>query len=665
MGKARRGRRPGILEATAEITAVQGMGKHITIGVAGHVDHGKTSLVKALTGIDTDRLQEEKRRGLSIESGIAPMELSSGGTVAFVDVPGHTDFMKNTIRGLSTVDAAILVVAADDGIMPQTREHLEILRFMGAETGFVVLSKADLVDEETLGLAEMEVRELLEGTFLQDKPVVTFSAADRRGIDDIRRQVELLQEVCAGKTDQGPFRLWIDQVRGVQGFGTVVSGTVLSGRVKENDSLLLWPSGLETRVRSLEIHHKKAEEASAGERVGISLHKVDLQNAARGMLVASPGAVSPSRYLNAHLRLLAGSKKPLRNGQRVKIYLGTSVTNARIAVIGEEQLEPGESGLAQLQLANLVPALPCDPFVLCLMDVPTVIGGGKVLEARSPKYRKMKTASLIPYLRALQERNVKEALLRFLDTHAAGQPAGIDEIQGATGFSIKSLENEMQRMLAQKKLLMLRDRRLIQTASYDSAKERLLQAIRALLQENALKEAVSQEEAKAKAKLPPDNSFIQEMLDDLCRNGALKKVGGGYQAPDAAGNLSKDQENLISLLLDFAFKSGLNPFSADTIWKLHGKRIDKKTIQKHLDYLKGQGKLVILGDKRFLTVEALEEAKRRVEKVITTKGSFTIPDCKETLGYGRTVAIRVLEYLDTIGFTRRQGDERVLMKTNE
>ncbi len=636
------------------------MGKHITIGVAGHVDHGKTSLVKALTGIDTDRLQEEKRRGLSIESGIAPMDLSSGNRVAFVDVPGHTDFMKNTIRGLSSVDAAILVVAADDGIMPQTREHLEILRFMGAETGFVVLSKADLVDEENLELAEIEVRELLEGTFLQEKPVVIFSAADRRGIDEIRRQVEVLQEVCTGKSDQGPFRLWIDQVRGVQGFGTVVSGTVLSGRVKENDSLFLWPSGLETRVRSLEIHHKKAEEALAGERVGISLHKVDLQNTARGMLVASPGAVSPSRYLNAHLRLLAGLKKPLRDSQRVKIHLGTSVTNARIAVIGQEKLEPGESGLAQLQLANLVPALPCDPFVLCLMDVPTVIGGGKVLEARSSKYRKVKTASLIPYLKALQERNVREALLRFLDTHS-GRPAGIDEILGATGFSIKSLENEVQRMLAQKKLLMLRDRRLIQTADYNSAKERLLEAIRALLQENALKDAVSQEEAKAKAKLPPDTSFIQEMLDDLCRDGSLKKVGGGYQAPDVAGNLSREQENLISLLLDFAFKSGLNPFSADTIWKLHEKKIGKKMIQKHLDYLKGQGKLVILGDKRFLTVEALEEAKKRVAKVIDQKGSFTIPDCKETLGYGRTVAIPVLEYLDTIGFTRRQGDERVLM----
>jgi len=594
------------------------------------VDHGKTSLVKALTGIDTDRLQEEKRRGLSIESGIAPLALSSGGTVAFVDVPGHTDFMKNTIRGLSSVDAAILIVAADDGVMPQTREHMEILRFLGAETGFVVLSKVDLVDKETWEMAELEIRELLAGTVLEEKPIIPFSALDRRGVEEIRVQIERLWETCRGKNTEDPFRLWIDHVRHVQGFGTVASGTVLSGRVKENDPLVLLPAGLETRVRSLEVHHKRVEETVAGQRVGISLQKVQLQDLSRGMLLASPGTVFSSRYLNVDIKLLAGAKKFLRDGQRVKIYLGTSATNTRVALMGKGHLGPGESGVAQLQLANLVPALPSDPFVICLMDVPSVIGGGKVLEARSQKYRGTNAATLILYLKALQERNVREALLRFLENNP-GRPAGVEEILAATGFSRKSLESEAQRMLAQRELLMLRDQGLIQTASYNALKERLLEAIRALLLENALKEAVSQEEAKAKAKLSSDSSFIQEMLEDLCRNGSLIKLGGGYQAPDVAGNLSREQENLISLLLNFASKSGLSPFSADTIWKRHDKKMEKKVIQKHLDYLKGQGKLVILGDKRFLSVEALEEIKRRVGQVIEKKGAFTIPDCKETL----------------------------------
>jgi len=639
------------------------MGKHITIGIAGHVDHGKTSLIKAMTGIDTDRLQEEKRRGLSIESGIAPMDLSSGESVALMDVPGHTDFLKNTIRGLSCVDAAVLVVAADDGIMPQTREHVDILRFLGAEEGFLVLSKADLVDEETLDLAELEVRELLEGTFLEEKPMIPFSAVDRRGVDEIRMQVERLTETCRGKNGQIPFRLWIDQVKGVQGFGTLVSGTILSGRLKENDPLVLLPIGVETRVRSLESHHMRIQEAVAGRRVGISLHKVQFQDVGRGMLLACPGTVLLSNYLNVEITVLAGAKKPLTNGQRVKIYLGTSVTSAPVRLMGKENLGPGEGGLAQLRLVKPLPAQPSDGFVICLLDVPTVIGGGKVLEVGSQKYRGAKAPTMFPYLKALQERNPRDTLFRFFENNP-GRTATVEEIAGTTGFSREDLDGEARRMLAHKELLLLRDQRLIKEASYEAMKARLFEAIRELLKENALRGAVNMEEARAQARLSSDLGLIQEMLEDLCRDGILTKVGGGYQAPDLAGNLSREQENLIGLLLDFASKSGLNPFSADTIWKLHDKKIEKKVIQKHLYYLKGQRKLVILGDKRFLSIEALEEIKRRVAKVIEKKGAFRIPDCKEALGYGRTVAIPILEHLDTIGFTRRQGDERVFMKDN-
>ena len=562
------------------------------------------------------------------------------------------------------MDAAVLVVAADDGVMPQTREHVEILRFLGAEAGFVVLSKIDLVDRETLDLAELEVRELAEGMFLEEKPLVHFSAVDCRGVEEIRTLVEGLVGSCRGKSEEGPFRLWIDQVKSVQGFGTVATGTILSGKVMENDALVLLPTGVETRVRSLEVHHRRVGEAVAGQRVGISLHKVQLHDVERGMLLAFPGSVLPSHFLNVEVRVQTGAKKPLKNRQRVKICLGTSVTNARLSLMGKEKLGPGENGLAQLRLAKPLPALPSDRFVLCLLDMPSVIAGGKVLEARSQKYRGAKAATVIPYLRALGERNLREALFRFFD-NSPGRPAAVDEIAGATGFSRKNVEKEAGRMLAQKELCLLRDQRLIQKACYDALRKRLLEAIRGLLGENALKEAVSMEEAKARAGLSQAPALIQEMLDDLCREGFLAKARGGYRAPDVAGNLSREQENLITLLLNFASKSGLNPFSADTIWKLHDKKIEKKVIQKHLDYLKGQGKLVILGDKRFLSAEAVEEAKKRVSKVIEQKRAFTIPDCKEALGYGRTVAIPVLEYLDTIGFTRRQGDGRVFMKRNE
>lgn len=265
------------------------MEKCITIGIAGHVDHGKTSLVRALTGIDTDRLKEEKQRGLSIEPGIAPLTLPSGESIALMDVPGHSDFLKNTIRGLSSVDLAVLVVAADDGVMPQTLDHLEVLKFLKAQGGFIVLSKTDLVDEETVGLAELEIREIVKDTFLEGKPVLPFSAIDNRGLPDILRSLEKEGKKAQGKSIKAPFRLWIDQVRTFSGFGTVVSGTIQTGVLKQDDLLQLQPTQKETRARFLEVHHQKVGQAVAGQRVGINLHKISVQEVSPGMVLASSG----------------------------------------------------------------------------------------------------------------------------------------------------------------------------------------------------------------------------------------------------------------------------------------------------------------------------------------------------------------------------------------
>jgi selenocysteine-specific elongation factor len=335
---------PCPLQRLSEATMLN---KYVTIGIAGHVDHGKTSLVRILTGIETDRLEEEKRRGLSIESGVAPFLSSSGLNIALVDVPGHTDFLKNTIRGLSCVDMAILVVAADDGVMPQTREHLDILELFGAKTGFVVLSKADRVDRETLELAELEIRDLVRGSVFQGKPVIPYSALDRRGLDDIRSAIEAEAARLEPKPDDDPFRLWIDQVSAVAGFGTVVTGTILSGNLSQDDSLILLPSGIETRVRTLETHHKLTEKAYAGQRIGISLHRVPLDQVSRGMLLAAPGLLDHSFLLNVNLKVLDTVKAPIRNRQRVKLYLGTSVTNTLVVLMEEQTLQPGEHGLAQ------------------------------------------------------------------------------------------------------------------------------------------------------------------------------------------------------------------------------------------------------------------------------------------------------------------------------
>jgi len=640
------------------------MSKFITVGIAGHVDHGKTSLVRCLTGIDTDRLREEKRRGLSIESGIAPLELSSGTKIALVDVPGHTDFLKNTIRGLSTVDMGILVVAADDGVMPQTLEHIQILNFFGTKGGFIVLSKADLVDDETLDLAEFEIRELVEGTFLEEKPVIPFSAIDQRGLDEIRIRIQEAAERISCKALESPFRLWIDQVKSFAGFGTVVSGTILSGTLRRDDPLLLLPPGIETRARSLETHHENVSEAYAGQRVGINLHKVPLKDVRRGMVLAEPGKVNVSYLLNVDLEILKSAKKPIKNRQRVKLYLGTSITNSLVGLMEKGQLEPGERGLAQLRLMKPVAALPKDPFVICLMNIQSTIGGGRVLEIPREKYRQARAAATIPYLKALQENNLKKFVECVFERNFT-RLIRADDLASHTGFPVKEIDAEFKARVKSGGALSFKDHGVLSKELYQKLKGRLQEIVEERLRQDPLKRNLKSEEIRMQLAPSLDEAPFQKMLAELCSEGKLIKIDGGFRVRDLQVRLSDERERLIKLCLDYACKSGFTPFSADTIWKLHEKKFDKSEIKKMLIYLRDNKRLVRVNDGRFLSVEAFKKIKEKMSRVIVKKGVFTIGDLKETLGYGRSVGIPILEYLDSIGFTCRLENGRVLKTENK
>lgn len=635
------------------------MEKHITLGVAGHVDHGKTALVRCLTGIDTDRLQEEKRRGLSIESGIAPLELPSGTQTALVDVPGHTDFLKNTIRGLSSVDMAILVVAADDGVMPQTLEHMEILDFLRAKSGFIVLSKSDLVDNETLELAVMEIQEEVKGTFLEGKPVIPFSAIDQRGLEEIRLNIKEEAKKIDGKGLQSAFRLWIDQVKSFTGFGTVVSGTILSGTLRHNDTLHILPSGKETRARSLEVHHQEVSQAVAGQRVGINLHKVHFKEVRRGMLLAEPGTISPSYLLNVDLQVLKSAPKPIRNRQKVKLYLGTSVTNAFVVIMEKEQLEPGKRGLAQFRLMKPVAAFPKDPFVVCLLNIQTVTGGGIVLEVSREKYRQAKASKALPYLKALQEGDLK-AFIEYLFKMDLSGVVKTSELAHNTGFSHTEIEAEIKARVENGYLLYFEGQGFFGKTRYQTLKRQLPEVVEKTLAQDPLKMTVSAEEIKNRLASYLDEVPFQRMLAELCKEGKLIKTDGGFQIQNLSVKLSNERERLITLLLDYARDSGFVPFSGDTFWKFHKKKFNKNEIQRLLDYLHTQKILIRLNNRRFLSPRAMAQIKERVKKVIIEKGDLTLEDSKKILGYGRTVGIPVLEYLDSIGFTRRVEDGRVL-----
>jgi len=474
---------------------------------------------------------------------------------------------------------AILVVAADDGVMPQTLEHIQILDFFGAKGGFIVLSKADLVDKENQELAEIEIRELIEGTFFEGKPVIPFSAIDRRGLDDIRINIEKLAKKIPDKDIKSPFRLWSDQVKTFAGFGTVVSGTILSGILRQDDPLHFLPSGNETRARSLETHHEKGSKAFAGQRAGVNLHRVPLKEIKRGMVLAEPGTVNPTYLLNVDLQVLKRAKKPVKNRQRVKLYLGTSATNTLVVIMEKEKLEPGEKGLVQFRLMKPVAALPGDAFVICLLNIQTVIGGGKVLETPLEKYRQARASTTIPYLKALQEHNLKGFIENtFKPNFTRLITAG--DLTRDTGFPVTEIEAEIRARVKSGGLLSFKGRGVLRKELYQKLKGDLPKVVEKTLQQDPLKRNVKGDEIISRLAPSLDEAPFQRMLAELCNEGKIQKIDGVFRIQDLSVKLPEEQERLVKVCLDYARESDFIPFSADTIWKLYKKKFEKKEIIK-------------------------------------------------------------------------------------
>ncbi|MEZ4527942.1 MAG: selenocysteine-specific translation elongation factor [Desulfobacterales bacterium] len=634
------------------------MKKHISIGAAGHVDHGKTALVRCLTGIDTDRMKEEKNRGLSIEPGIARLVLPSGREVALVDVPGHTDFLKNTVRGLSAVDMAILVVAADDGVMPQTKEHLKILEFLNAKTGIAVLSKSDLVDRETLELAGLEIEEAAKGTFLEGKPVIPFSAVDESGKTDILNALDEQIADLPGKEENSPFRLRIDQARNFSGIGTVVSGTVLSGVLHKDDPLDLLPSGLKTRARSLEVHGRKTDTVYAGQRVGINLHRISLDEIRLGMMLSAPGKTASANLINVRL-CMSEKIEPLKNRQKIRLFLGSCLTTAT-AVLMEKEPHAGEKALVQLRCDNPVACIPGERFAAALMNVPVIIGGGTVLEISECKFRPSKAAKILPWLWAVEKKDTA-AILDAMPENVSPNP---EELSWRTGLAVKDFDREIRSRIRKGKMIQINGSGIFRKEFYEKLQTGIPVLIRDTLKADPLKKNMNAAEIILKTGSDPSHAgLIRHILEQLSQKNLLIPDNGGYRIPDMMTDLSGKHSAIAKQLLNFARSAGVTPFTSHAAWQACQNQCSKNEVEKLLVYLARRQQLACLNNRRFLSLHGLEEIKQRVRTAIVQKGSIRLGDGTELLGYGRMGAVPVLEYLDEIGFTFRRGDERVLKET--
>ena len=631
----------------------------VILGTAGHIDHGKTTLVKALTGIDTDRLKEEKARGITIELGFAYLDLPSGKRIGIVDVPGHEKFVKNMVAGAMGMDLVVLVIAADEGVMPQTREHLEICQLLGVKEGLVVLTKTDMVDEEWLELVQDDVRTSMRGTFLQDAPVVAVSSITGKGLNGL---VKLLDAKVAGirpRASTGPYRLPVDRVFTMRGFGTVVTGTSISGQIQEGDEVRIYPKDAVARIRGIQVHGQERREAFAGMRTALNLQGVDREQVERGDVIATPGTLHPSYLLDLDFLYLSSAERPLRYRHPVRFHSGTAEVIGRILFQGHE-IHPGEKGYVQIKLERPVAVLPGDRYVLRSYSPVRTIGGGRVLNPL-PRKRKRTRPDLWEELKVLDQGGPRD-IINYHLKHAGTRGLNALELSVRTGLYEGELHAELREAMEAGDVVRLdADKGLyIHADTYQGLEEKLLSSLEEFHEENPLAPGRSKEELKSKVLStwgPP--KLFQKLLDDLVRSGRVVQEKDLVRLARHEVSLGEEEGRIRRRIESIFLDSGLTPPSrARVLEELPGA---PGVSQGIFDLMVREGTLVRLKEDLYFHRSVLERVKDLVEKFMHEHGEMGVNDFRElTGGLSRKYMIPLLEYLDSRKITIRVGDKRRL-----
>ena len=640
--------------------------KHIVVGTAGHVDHGKTTLVKALTGIDTER-PEEKRRGMTIEPGFAPYTLPSGQRIAFIDIPGHESLIKNMIRGIWGIDVVMLVVAANDGIMPQTIEHLAILNLLGIKQGFVVLSKIDLVDAEVLEMAIEEIKGLAKDTFLEDSPIIPFSVKTGQGKAEIEQTLKTFYEKTLAKDSGGIFYMPIDRAFYMDGFGTIVTGTMASGTVRVGDVVEIYPTGKQVKVRAIQVHHQKADKAQAGERLGLNLRDIELKEIQKGMVVSEADTLRPSHFLNVHLRYLSSRTDPLKNRTRVRFYTGVSKTNALIVFLDREVMHPGETAFMQFRLSDKLAPLPFERFIIRTLSPVTTIGGGTILEIESLKYRK-RDEEKIQHLRLFME-GTDEELIEDVLKRERYSPVSIKNFRQSIRLSTRRILEILTSLQMAGKTISLGSDRFFHKENYEALKDQLLNILKEFRKKNPLEIEIPKDEVKSSYLKDLDYSLFDYIIEDLAFKKLILSKGGILRLVDFDSKLKPVQEAIYQKIMEFVGRSGFKPFTLNTLLTSMD-HFDPDEVQKVVTYLRKMGHLILVEQRRdsnrqlYIPRESLEQIKKIVKEYILNHGQIDVHRLRELIGIdiGRNSASSILDYMDTIQFTLRIGDTHILSK---
>src|SRR6202158_4451764 len=636
-------------------TSILSQMKSVIVGTAGHIDHGKTALVKALTGIDADRLEEEKRRGITIDIGFAHFELpapdGSKIRLGFVDVPGHERFVRNMLAGVGGIDLVLLVIAADEGIKPQTREHFDICRLLAIRRGITVLTKSDAVDAETLEGVRLEVEDYVRGSFLDaaQSPIVAVSSLTGAGLNDLKSALALVASEVAEKNSAALARLPIDRVFTMKGFGTVVTGTLVAGTIRKEEELEVFPAGKRVRVRGVQVHGSSAEAAVTGQRTALNLAGVSTEELARGMMLATADTFHSTSRVDALLSLLP-SAKPFKDGARVHFHAYTNETIAEARLYGTKQLKPGDEAYAQLRFAEPMLLLPGDRFIVRQFSPVVTIGGGVVLDA-SPVTRKQRAEDAIAFLKIMREGSPEEVLsARVARRGAIG--LRLDEISGE--MNIRQHESTK---LAVKAGLVWCNRVFVAPAAFAEVKAEVLRALKKLHAVNPLVAGMSKEELRDRINLGPE--VFYGVLGKLAEEKKLE-VAGELVHLSGRGVVMKDEEAESKKIIEQAFASaGLKVPSLKEV--LASLKVDKIRAQKIVTLLLRDKVLIKVSEELVFHQSALMDLRHKIAALKTSAPKIDVARFKDMTGVSRKYAIPLLEYLDRERVTRRVGDERVIL----
>jgi selenocysteine-specific elongation factor len=629
--------------------------RHVVVGTAGHIDHGKTSLVKALTGTDTDRLPEEKARGITIDLGFAFLEEPDGLTIEVVDVPGHERFVKNMLAGVGGIDLAMLVIAADEGVMPQTREHLAICSLLHIRTGLVVLTKIDMVEPDWIALVRDDVATLVRGTFLEGAPVVPVSAKTGAGLDELRATLRRLAgTVPARGTDQLP-RLPIDRVFTIKGFGTVVTGTLAAGALGVDDRVEVFPRGLVAKVRGLQAHGHAVARAVAGQRTAVNLQGLERAAVERGDVIGHAGTLSATTLVDVVLEILADAARPLKSRDRVRLHAGTSEIMARALLLDRVELAPGDTAFARFRLEAPLVARPGDRFVVRSYSPIVTIGGGTLLDVDPPRFKR-KGPALVDHLSLLQAGS-PEAVLEEHIRHVGAGGVRLTTLAGRVPFGPERLRALLGGLQAAGRVISFDRDWFIHPDSFARLRGLVVDELTAFHHASPLKPGMSREELRGRAGAADERVF-GFLLSSLDVEGTVKTDRDKVRLASHEVRLSPEQQRIVDLLEGEFSRAEAAPPSAEEALGRAGVAGDEE--HELFQVLVQSGKLVRVKESLFFHARALDSIQTKLVAMLRERKEIGPSDIKDLLGISRKYAIPLLEFFDQRRVTARVGERRIL-----